>query len=86
MNRLKYILILALALAGCATKTISDGRAFDAGKISDIQKGVTTADELKRLLGRPLTTSVQPDGVVWNYYWKKGNATTTQSADGPVVT
>lgn len=86
MNKIKYILILAVALAGCATKTIIAGREFDAAKVSDIQKGVTTADELKSLLGRPLTTSVQPDGVVWNYYWKDGKATTTQSSDGPVVT
>jgi outer membrane protein assembly factor BamE (lipoprotein component of BamABCDE complex) len=88
MNKIKYILIsaLALALAGCATKTVTAGREFDSAKIGDIQKGVTTADQLKSLLGRPLTTTVQPDGVVWNYYWKKGTATTTQSSDGPVVT
>jgi outer membrane protein assembly factor BamE (lipoprotein component of BamABCDE complex) len=88
MNKIKFLLIsaIAVALAGCATKTITAGREFDAAEISGIQKGVTTADELKSLLGRPLTTSVQPDGVIWNYYWKDGKATTTQSSDGPVVT
>ena len=86
MNKLILFLALSLTFVGCATKTITAGQEFDAAKISRIQKGVTTADELKRLLGRPFTTSVQGDAVVWNYYWKKGKATTTQSSDGPVVT
>jgi outer membrane protein assembly factor BamE (lipoprotein component of BamABCDE complex) len=89
MNILKYILtpVILVALAGCATKTVTGGREFDAAKIAGIQKGVTTSDELARLLGRPLTKTVQPDGtVLWHYFWKKGTATTTRGADGLVVT
>src|SRR5664279_5243179 len=89
MNKIKCLLIfvIALALAGCATKTITSGREFDVAKINNIQKGITPTDELAGLLGPPFSKSVQSaDEVVWNYTWKKGTATTTQSSDGPVVT
>lgn len=89
MNKIKYLLIsfVCVALIGCATRTVTSGREFDAAKIADIQKGVTTGDELAGWLGQPLSKSAQPDGVVlWHYFWKKGTATTTQSSDGPVVT
>lgn len=79
--------VIAVALIGCASKTIKSGRDFDVAKIASIQKGVTTSDDLARLLGQPYRKSVQSaDVVVWNYFWKKGTATTTQGADGPVVT
>jgi hypothetical protein len=89
MSQTKYLLIsiIALALTGCATKTITSGREFDAAKINNIQKGITTSEELAGLLGQPLTKSAQSNGeVLWNYSWKKGTATTTQGSDGPVVT
>jgi len=89
MNRIKYFLmaVIGLALVGCASKTITSGREFDVAKIGNIQKGVTTSDELLSLLGQPLSKSAQSaDEVVWNYTWKKGKATTTQGSDGPVVT
>ena len=79
--------VILFALAGCATKTVTGGREFDAAKIAGIQKGVTTSDELAGLLGQPLTKTAQPDGtVLWHYFWKKGTATTTRSSDGQVVT
>jgi len=79
--------VIGLALVGCASKTITSGREFDVAKIGNIQKGVTTSDELVSLLGQPLSKSAQSaDEVVWNYTWKKGKATTTQGSDGPVVT
>jgi hypothetical protein len=89
MNKLKYffISVIAVALVGCASKTITSGREFDVAKIGEIKKGITTSDELIGLLGQPLTKSVQSaDVVVWNYTWKKGTATTNQGSDGPVVT
>jgi hypothetical protein len=89
MNKLKYFLIsvIAVALVGCASKTITSGREFDVAKIGEIKKGATTSDELIGLLGQPLAKSAQSaDGVVWNYTWKKGTATTNQGSDGPVVT
>jgi hypothetical protein len=89
MNKIKYFLIpvIAVALVGCASKTINSGREFDVAKIGEIKKGVTTSDELIGLLGQPLTKSVQSaDVVVWNYSWKEGTATTNQGSDGPVVT
>src|ERR1022692_1563543 len=89
MNRIKYILIsiIASGLVGCATRTITAGREFNVAKIGNIQKGVTTSDELAALLGQPLTKSAQSDGeVLWNYSWKKGTAATTQDSGGSVVT
>jgi hypothetical protein len=89
MNQIKYILmsVIFVALAGCASKTITSGREFDVAQIGSIQKGITTSDQLMRLLGPPLETLVTaPNEAVWNYMWKKGKATTTQSSDGPVVT
>jgi hypothetical protein len=89
MNKLKYVLIsvIAVALVGCASKTITSGREFDVARIGEIKKGTTTSDELIGLLGQPLTKSAQSANVVvWNYTWKKGTATTAQGSDGPVVT
>ena len=89
MNRTKYILmaVVGVALAGCASKTITSGREFDVSKISSIHRGITTSDELARLLGQPFSKSVQSaDEVVWNYMWGKGTATKTHGSDGPVVT
>src|SRR5271167_670821 len=89
MNKAKILLVfvIAVALIGCASKTIKSGREFDVAKIGNIHKGVTTSDELARLLGQPYSKSVQSaDVVAWNYFWKKGTATTTRGADGPVVT
>lgn len=89
MNKVRILLIsvIAVALIGCVSKTIKSGREFDVAKIGNIHKGVTTSDELARLLGQPYSKSVQSaEVVVWNYFWRKGTATTTQGADGPVVT
>ena len=90
MNKMKYLPILAalvLEVAGCATKTVTSGHEFDAAKIANIQRGVTTGEELTAWLGKPLAKTVQPDGtVLWHYFWKKGKVTTTQGSDGPVAT
>jgi outer membrane protein assembly factor BamE (lipoprotein component of BamABCDE complex) len=89
MNKINYLLmcVMAVALVGCASKTITSGREFDVAKIGDIQKGVTTSDQLAQLLGQPFSKAAQSaDEVVWNYMWRKGTATTTHGSDGPVVT
>lgn len=89
MNHLKhlFIVVIAVALAGCATKNITGGRKFDVTKIGSIQKGTTTSEQLIQLLGPPFTTSEQPAGaVIWDYTWKKGKSTTTHGSDGTVVT
>ena len=89
MNKIKYILltIITVALAGCATKTITTGREFDVAHINSIKKGVTTSGELISLLGQPLDKSVlSANEVVWGYSWKKVTYQTTQGSDGPVVT
>ena len=53
-----FLFLIFAALAGCGT-TKTTGRDFDASKIHDIKKGVTTSEELIGLLGQPLSKSVE---------------------------
>jgi outer membrane protein assembly factor BamE (lipoprotein component of BamABCDE complex) len=79
------LLLIVTALAGCGT-TQTTGRDFDAAKIHDIKKGVTTGDELVRLLGQPLSKSNESaNGAVWEYSWKKATAYATTSSAGTVI-
>ena len=80
------LLLIVTALAGCGT-TKTTGRDFDASKIHDIKKGVTTSNELVGLLGQPLSKTVKSaGGEVWEYSWKKTTSSTTTGSDGPVTT
>ena len=82
--------VLALAaLVGCSTSsTKTTGHDFDASRIHDIKKGVTTSDELVHLLGQPLSKSVESANVaVWEYSWKKTTSrATTSSGDAVIIT
>jgi hypothetical protein len=72
MNKIKLILIsfICAVLVGCATRTLTAGSEFDASKINAIKKGVTTSDELIKLLGQPFSKSVKSeDEVIWDYSW-----------------
>ena len=74
-----FLVLVLAGLAGCSTGTTkTTGRDFDTAKIQDLKKGVTTSNELVRLLGQPLSKTVEaPDVALWEYLWKK---TTTQAA------
>jgi hypothetical protein len=88
MNPIKCLLFLSVfvALAGCGTTTTT-GNKFDASKIHDIRKGVTTSAELIKLLGQPLRQSVESaDETIWEYAWEKMTSETSSGSDGPVVT
>lgn len=88
MNPIKclHLFFAFVVLTGCGTTTTA-GRKFDASKIPDIQKGVTTSAELIRLIGQPLTKSVtSANEATWEYSWEKTTAETQTGSDGPVVT
>jgi len=69
MRRRALILGMAgLLAAGCA---ITYGREFDTTKVSQIQKGKTTKDEVRAMLGEPASTSVTADFEQWTYAYEK---------------
>ena len=83
-----FLVLVLAALAGCGTSTTkTTGHDFDTSKIHDIKKGVTTSNELVRLLGQPLSKSVESaNGAVWEYSWKKTTTDTTTSSGDAVIT
>ena len=62
------IISIGLIVAGCA---ITYGREFDTTKVSQIQKGKTTKDEVRAMLGEPASTSVTADFEQWTYAYEK---------------
>jgi outer membrane protein assembly factor BamE (lipoprotein component of BamABCDE complex) len=74
-----FLVLVLAAVAGCTTSTTkTTGRSFDTSKIQDIKKGVTTSNELVKLLGQPLNKTAESANVaLWEYSWKK---TTTRAA------
>jgi hypothetical protein len=88
MNKLKsvFISLICVALIGCATRTTTTGREFDASKLGDIKKKVTTSDELVGLLGQPFSKSVKSeDEVIWYYSWVKATSTARMGWNTPNV-
>lgn len=60
--------LLALVLSGCA---ITYGREFDTAKVSQIQKGKTTKDEVRAMLGEPASVTQTADFEQWGYAYEK---------------
>jgi hypothetical protein len=71
------VFLVALVLvAGCATRSFSVGRDFDASKSSGIIKGKTTAAEIREMFGEPFTkTVISEAGEKWIYTYTSGSAT-----------
>lgn len=64
------LFLLCVVLSGCSTMTdhSTSGRDFDQTKVSQIKKGVTTADGVVALLGEPDTKAiVSANQVMWHY-------------------
>ena len=58
-------LLLLILLAGCATA----GRQIDQSKFSQIERGKTTRDQVKVILGEPQSLSMTSDGNTAFTYW-----------------
>ena len=74
MKKLLFACLTAgLILGGCAkTWHIGEaqhtlGRDFSNSGVSQIEQGVTTMDEIKRLFGQPHAIRVKPDSITWLY-------------------
>src|ERR1022692_1584931 len=88
MNKLQsiFISLICVALIGCTTRTTTTGREFDASKLGDIKKGVTTSDELVGLLGKAFSKSVKSEEeVIWYYSWVKATFTARMGWSTPHV-
>ena len=78
--------LICMTLIGCVTRTTITGREFDASKIGDIKKTVTTVDELIGLLGQPFSKAVKSeDEMIWYYSWVKATSTSRVGWSGPNV-
>lgn len=65
------VLVLILAISGCATNYYTMGTDFDEAKVEDIVKGETTEADLITLFGEPSSRSRSHDGqktLVWQYF------------------
>jgi outer membrane protein assembly factor BamE (lipoprotein component of BamABCDE complex) len=59
-------IVMALALASCATQVSNHGDHLDADRLSKIRPGVSSRDQVAQLLGSPSSTSMF-DGERWYY-------------------
>ncbi len=70
-----FAVLLASAVAGCATARSTTGKDFDTSKVSRIVKGETTAAQLVEMFGTP--QSKQPEangGERWSYSYADATA------------
>ncbi len=66
MKKLILGAVAALLLSGC----VYTGTNFDESKLANVQKGVTTKQEVISYFGKPSTTTVDSDGnemLMWTY-------------------
>ena len=66
MKRIILGAMAAIILSGC----VYTGTNFDESKLANVQKGVTTKQEVISYFGEPSTTSVDSDGnemLMWSY-------------------
>jgi len=64
------LLLLCVLLTACSTikDRVTTGRDFDESKVSQIKKGVTTAEGIVALYGEPDAKEiVSPNQVMWHY-------------------
>jgi outer membrane protein assembly factor BamE (lipoprotein component of BamABCDE complex) len=82
------IFLLCLILCGCSTMTNSviTGRDFDETKVSQIKKGVTTADGVVAIYGEPDRKEiVSANQVMWHYSYLSEQHKTHSGMFIPVV-
>lgn len=60
------ILLAAAVIAGCSPTVTTHGHRLDAERVAEVRPGVTTRDEVERLLGSPSSVGTF-DGQSWYY-------------------
>jgi len=66
MKKLIFGAVIATLLSGC----VYTGTNFDESKLANVQKGVTTKQEVVSYFGNPSTTTVDSEGnemLMWTY-------------------
>lgn len=56
-------IVVALSAAGCVTV----GKDFNSDAVSLLKPGVTTMDEVRKMLGNPVRTGTEDGKIVWTY-------------------
>jgi outer membrane protein assembly factor BamE (lipoprotein component of BamABCDE complex) len=82
------LFLFCMILNGCSTVTnhVATGRDFDETKVTQIKKGVTTADGIVALYGEPDRKDiVSPQQVMWHYSYLTEEHKTRSAMFSPVV-
>lgn len=83
-----WLFLLCIVLCGCSTATnhVTTGRDLDESKISQIKKGITTADGIVALYGEPDSkVIVSTDQVMWHYTYRTEEHKIHSAMFSPVV-
>lgn len=76
MRKIVTVLGIVLFLSGCTSST---GKDFDDAKLSKIQYGQTSRQDLISLFGHPTTETPYPENhllMMWSYSQAKAGSTT----------
>ena len=68
MKKVVTISILLTALTACAPTYQMGAAPIQSGSVEQIQKGVSTAADVQRLLGKPTTVTMMGDGRRMAFY------------------
>jgi outer membrane protein assembly factor BamE (lipoprotein component of BamABCDE complex) len=70
-----FVLLAGICFSGCATSTATSGRDFDSSKVSQIQKGVTTTEQLVQMFGPPYSKTVKSEtDEEWSFQYAVATA------------
>ena len=74
---LQAIILITMAIAGLSTITgcaVSVGHEFDSSQVGEIKRGVSTKADVRRLMGKPHSVTVDGKTETWEYsHWRGGN-------------
>lgn len=72
MNKLIYLFVITMLVSGCATC----GTPIDRTAVEQMQKGVTTKEEVIKKFGQPDTTYFDKDNrLIYSYFSTKVSST-----------
>lgn len=66
MRKIIVIAFIMLFASSCATSI--GGKSFNYSAVRDIEKGKSTKEDVRKVLGEPLSVRNTENGEVWIYY------------------